>query len=48
MLYGIDNILWNIFHIQYEMWGVLCRILSVPQNIVTDLDNVMGISLDVV
>ena len=47
MFGGTDNISHNIlggFHIQYEYAKyieIFCGILSVPQNIVMDLNNVM-------
>ena len=40
MLCGIDNIPWDIPHISLNV-GIFCGILSVPRNIVMDLNNVM-------
>ena len=43
ILCGINNILHNNPHIPVWMWGILCKILLVPQNIIMDMDlyNVM-------
>ncbi len=46
MLCGIDNIMQNIFHISYRTWGIFYIILSVPHNIVMDMNNVMSQSWD--
>ena len=43
MLCGNDNILQNIPHIQTKCGGIFNKILSGPQKIVIDLNNVMGI-----
>ena len=37
-----------IFPHSIRMWGIFCRILSVPQNIVVDLKNVMGLLMDII
>ena len=42
MLCGTDNILHDIPHIQFEYKEYTCRILSVPHNNVTNLNNVMA------
>jgi hypothetical protein len=41
LLHGIDNIMWNIPHVQYECRGIFRRILSVPHNTIMDMKNVM-------
>jgi hypothetical protein len=38
MLHGIDNIL---EYIPIEYLGIFCEILSIPQNIIMNLNNVM-------
>ena len=37
---GTDNF-YRIFHHAYWMWGMFCRVLSIPHNIVMDLNNAM-------
>ena len=41
MYCGTNNTLRNIFHTQFEMWEIFYKILSVPHNIVMNLNNVM-------
>jgi hypothetical protein len=44
MFYGTDNILWAFPHLVW-MWGIFCRIMSTPQNIVMDLNNGMVLEI---
>ena len=39
-----NNALWDGPHLDW-MWGIFYKILSVPQNIVMDLNNVMDLNL---
>ena len=51
MFYETDNNLQNISHIKSKYFvfsGIFCRILSVPHNIVLDLNNVMDLDKNVV
>ena len=41
MSYGIDIILWNILVFRLNV-RIFCQILSIPRNIVMDLNNVMS------
>ena len=41
MFCGTNNIMWTIPHIQSYIWGIFRMILSVPQNIVMNMNNVM-------
>ena len=41
MLCGTDGILWNTVHIQIECGGIFHKIMSIPQNTVISLNNVM-------
>ena len=37
-----DIIMQNILHIQYDIWEIFHKILTVPQNIVMAMNNVMS------
>jgi hypothetical protein len=41
MLCGTESIPANILHIHIDIWGMFCGILSVPHNIVVDLNIVL-------
>ena len=42
MFFGMDSIMHNILHIQVRIWGIFHIILSIPKNIVVDLNNAMN------
>ena len=46
MLCGTYNIMQNIPSFRLNVTNIFCKILSVPQNIVMDLNNVMCLQRD--